>query len=160
MLRLVNHAVRNCSKAIELSLDYRKVIHWRAELYNAYRHLNQAKRDFCRVLELDPHHPMAPQAGVSKTKGIVKTQAKSEGIIKTQAMTKGTAKTQAKTKGTIKTQAQSKGTIKTQAETTKLEETATQTELEGAPFPRAATQAKTKGTVKTQAKSEGHKDPG
>ena len=41
---LVDHAVKNCSKAIKLGPDYVKVIHQRAELYHVSAHLDQAQR--------------------------------------------------------------------------------------------------------------------
>jgi len=62
VMGLKDHAIKNCSKAIELNPKYLKAILRRAEVYEESDKLDEALKDYQTVLELDPRHLEANKA--------------------------------------------------------------------------------------------------
>ncbi|CAG4958017.1 unnamed protein product [Colias eurytheme] len=56
------HAIKDCTKAIELDENYLKAYHRRAQSYEATDKLDESLADFKKVLELDPSHAAARAA--------------------------------------------------------------------------------------------------
>jgi len=62
VLGLNDHAIKNCSKAIELNPQYLKALLRRAEIYEETDKLDEALKDYQSVLELDPKNVAANKA--------------------------------------------------------------------------------------------------
>jgi len=62
VLGLNDHAIKNCSKAIELNPTYLKAILRRAEIYDETEKLDEALKDYQNVIELDPKNVVANKA--------------------------------------------------------------------------------------------------
>lgn len=62
VLGLNDHAVRNCSKAIELNPSYIKALLRRAEIYEETDKLDESLKDYQSVLSIDPKHVEANRA--------------------------------------------------------------------------------------------------
>jgi len=62
VMSLNDHAVKNCSKAIELNPNYLKALLRRAEIYEETDKLDEALNDYQAVLKIDPRHVSANRA--------------------------------------------------------------------------------------------------
>jgi len=62
VLELNDHAIKNCTKAIELNPKYLKAILRRAEVYEETDKLDEALKDYQSVIEIDPRHVEANKA--------------------------------------------------------------------------------------------------
>jgi len=62
VLGLNDHAVRNCTKAVELNPQYLKALLRRAEIYEETDKLDEALKDYQTVLTMDPRHVTANKA--------------------------------------------------------------------------------------------------
>jgi len=62
VMSLNDHAVKNCSKAIELNPNYLKALLRRAEIYEETDKLDEALLDYQAVLKIDPRHVSANRA--------------------------------------------------------------------------------------------------
>jgi len=62
VLGLNDHAIKNCSKAIELNPTYLKALLRRAEIYDETDKLDEALKDYQNVIELDPKNVAANKA--------------------------------------------------------------------------------------------------
>jgi len=62
VLGLNDHAVRNCTKAVELNPQYLKALLRRAEIYEETEKLDEALKDYQTVLTMEPRHVAANKA--------------------------------------------------------------------------------------------------
>jgi len=62
VMGLNDHAVKNCTKAIELNPQYLKALLRRAEIYEETDKLDEALKDYQAVLTMDPRHVSAIKA--------------------------------------------------------------------------------------------------
>lgn len=62
VLGLNDHAIRNCTKAVELNPQYLKALLRRAEIYEETDKLDDALKDYQTVLTMDPRHVSANKA--------------------------------------------------------------------------------------------------
>jgi len=62
VLGLNDHAVKNCTKAVELNPQYLKALLRRAEIYEETEKLDEALKDYQTVLTIDPRHVAANKA--------------------------------------------------------------------------------------------------
>jgi len=62
VLGLNDHAIRNCTKALELDPQYLKALLRRAEIYEETDKLDEALKDYQVVLSIDPRHVNANKA--------------------------------------------------------------------------------------------------
>jgi len=62
VLGLNDHAIKNCTKAVELNPQYLKALLRRAEIYEETDKLDEALKDYQTVLSMDPRHVTANKA--------------------------------------------------------------------------------------------------
>jgi len=62
VLGLNDHAIKNCTKAVELNPQYLKALLRRAEIYEETDKLDEALKDYQTVLTIDPRHVAANKA--------------------------------------------------------------------------------------------------
>lgn len=62
VLGLNDHAIKNCTKAVELNPQYLKALLRRAEIYEETDKLDEALKDYQTVLSIDPRHVTANKA--------------------------------------------------------------------------------------------------
>jgi len=62
VLGLNDHAIKNCTKAVELNPQYLKALLRRAEIYEETDKLDEALKDYQTVLGIDPRHVTANKA--------------------------------------------------------------------------------------------------
>lgn len=62
MMGLTDHAIKNCTKAIELNPQYLKALLRRAEIFEETDKLDDALKDYQTVLTMDPRHVSAIKA--------------------------------------------------------------------------------------------------
>jgi len=62
VIGLNDHAIKNCTKAIELNPQYLKALLRRAEIYEETEKLDEALKDYQTVLIMDPRHVSANKA--------------------------------------------------------------------------------------------------
>lgn len=62
VLGLQDHAIQDCSRAVQLSPEYLKALLRRAEIYEETDKLDEALADYQKVLQVDPQHLEANRA--------------------------------------------------------------------------------------------------